>query len=147
MDIKIKSKMETQKKITPPIRATIRFSSYPNEIWKEFFPKGSKRHYMISNLGRVASFDKGLHIDGYLLKISKGASVSGAKIALKVYEKGEELTRYGQPKSIIINMSLNIHNLVAEAFIENPEFKEIVNHKDCNKINNFIIYNFIKTIS
>lgn len=137
MDTKIESKMETKKKITPPIRATIRFNSYPNEIWKEFFPKGAKRHYMISNLGRVASFDKGLYIDGYLLKISKGASVSGAKIALKVYEKGEELTRYGQPKSVITNMSLNIHNLVAEAFIGPAGEDQVqVIHLDHDKFNN-----------
>lgn len=137
MDTKIESKMETKKKNSPPIRATIRFSSYPNEIWKEFFPKGAKRRYMISNLGRVASFDKDLHIDGYLLKISKGANVSGAKIALKVYEEGEELTRYGKPKSVITNISLNIHNLVADAFIGPAGEDQVqVIHLDHDKFNN-----------
>lgn len=129
--------METRKKVVPPIRATIRFSSYPNEIWKEFFPKGAKRRYMISNLGRVASFYKDLHIDGYLLKISKGVSVSGAKIALKVYEKGEEIGRYGLPKSVTTNLSLNIHNLVAEAFIGPPDEDQVqVIHLDHDKFNN-----------
>jgi hypothetical protein len=80
------------------------------KAWKEFFPKGAKRHYMISNLGRVASFDKGLHIDGYLLKISKGASVSGAKIALKVYEKGEEykILMVGEDKLILLDLEGNV---------------------------------------
>lgn len=129
--------MQERKEVMPPLRATIRFSSYPNEIWKEFFPKGSKRRYMVSNLGRIASFNKDLHVDGFLLKISKGATVTGAKIALKIYEKGEEIGRYGKPKSVVTNLSLNVHNLVAEAFIGPPGEDEVqVIHLDHDKFNN-----------
>jgi HNH endonuclease/NUMOD4 motif len=131
--------MKKRKEVMPPIRATIRFSSYPNEIWKEFFPVGAVRRYMVSNMGRVASFSTDLHTDGYILKLGIGTAASGAKISLKTYTKGEELTRYGLPRSVIKNLSLNVHNLVAEAFIGPPGEDEVqVIHLDHDKFNNHV---------
>jgi hypothetical protein len=31
-----------------------------------------------------------------------------------------------------------VHKLIAETFLDNPENKRCVNHKDCNKLNNII---------
>jgi len=134
---KKKDTSEPKGKWFPPIRATIKFKAYPKEIWKEFFPEGSVRRYMVSNMGRIASFNRDLQTDGYLLKISKGAAVSGAKISLKIYSKGEELSRYGLPKSVVTNLSLNVHDLVAKAFIGPPGEDEVqVIHLDHDKFNN-----------
>lgn len=129
--------MEEKKKSMPPLRATIRFSSYPNEIWKEFKPEGAKRRYAVSNMGRVVSFYKDMNKDGFILKINNGGPMSGARIALKVYMEGTELTRYGKPKSVMTNLTLPVHNLVAENFIGPPVEDQVqVIHLDYDKFNN-----------
>lgn len=139
MDIKIESKMETKKKVIPPIRATIRFQAYPNEIWKEFKPEGARRRYMASNLGRIASFYEDLNKDGYILKINGGLPVSGARIALKIYKKGERLSKTGEPLSEITNISFPVHNIVADLFLEKTDEDQVqIIHLDHDKFNNVV---------
>lgn len=138
MNTKINSKMEEKKHPMPPLRATIRFQSYPNEIWKESKPEGARRRYMASNLGRIASFYEDLNKDGYILKVSNGQLVSGAKIGLKVYKKGTKLGVKGQPISEITNISYPVHKIIADLFLEKPEDDEIdqIIHLDHDKFNN-----------
>lgn len=126
-------KNQEAKKRMPPIRATIRFNSYPNEIWKEFFPEGQKRRYMVSNMGRVASFYTDIHKDGYLLKLSVGELKSGLKISLKKYVKDEN------GKTISENLSYPVHYLVAEHFMEktDPDYVKVL-HIDYDKTNNHV---------
>ena len=83
------------------------------EIWKDI--KDYEGLYQVSNLGRVKRITTGRvlkplkHADGYLMvKLSKNSIV---------YTK-------------------NIHRLVAQAFIPNPENKPEINHIDENKTNN-----------
>ena len=83
------------------------------EIWKDI--KDYEGLYQVSNLGRVKRITTGRvlkplkHTDGYLMvKLSKNSIV---------YTK-------------------NIHRLVAQAFIPNPENKPEINHIDENKTNN-----------
>jgi hypothetical protein len=88
------------------------------EVWKDIL--GYEGFYKISNYGRLMSFRKDKN--GYIisLKNSKGNYFS---IRLN---KG------------FIYKSFKVHRLVAEAFIENPENKSQVNHKDGNKQNNVV---------
>ena len=44
----------------------------------------------------------------------------------------------GYTRICINKKTYNIHRLVAEAFIPNPEEKPFVNHIDCNKANNLL---------
>ena len=83
------------------------------EIWKDV--EGYEGLYQVSNLGRVKRITTGRvlkplkHANGYLgVKLSKNSIV---------YTK-------------------NIHRLVAQAFIPNPENKPEINHIDENKTNN-----------
>ena len=75
------------------------------------------------------------------------------------YEDQYEVSSIGNVRRKIQNLKLNnsahgyynvslskngecvtklVHRLVAEAFLDNPDCKEQVNHKDCNKLNNNI---------
>jgi hypothetical protein len=88
------------------------------EIWKDV--KGFEGVYQISNKGRLKSFKK--YKEGYILsnKNSKGDYLS-------------VILKYGN-----LERHERLHQLVAEAFIPNPDplNKTQVNHKDTNKQNN-----------
>ena len=71
-------------------------------------------NYKISDLGRVKVNDKKILKD----RIKKGYNTC-------------VLSKYNIPKQI------RIHRLVAFSFIQNTENKPKVNHKDCNKLNNY----------
>lgn len=91
------------------------YESLDNENWREI--KGLNGRYFISSCGRVLS----LCLDGYKL--------------LKPFVCGDgyyyvDLRKDGQ------DIKSRVHRLVAEAFIDNPENKQIVHHKDLNKQNN-----------
>ena len=83
------------------------------EIWKliDQFP-----NYNVSNLGNIKNI-----ITNKPLKI------------LNKEGYGSVSLKYNELKK-----SLKVHRLVAVAFIENPENKSDVNHKDKNKLNNHI---------
>lgn len=87
------------------------------EIWKDI--KGYENLYQISNLGRVKSLPK-YH--------KKNESIM--KYTLRSGYRTLVLRKNSKRKS------KQIHRLVAEAFIPNPDNKYIVNHKDYNRQNN-----------
>ena len=74
--------------------------------------------YIVSNTGKIKSFKQD-KVNGKILKYS----------LLEGYE------RVGLSNEDKIKHFL-VHRLVAEAFIDNPENKPQVNHKDGNKLNN-----------
>ena len=81
------------------------------EIWK---PIKGYENYLISNLGRVKTKQ------GRYKKINYGTCKYGYL----------DLWKDNKPKKC------RVHRLVAEAFIQNPDNKEQVNHIDGNKSNN-----------
>jgi hypothetical protein len=94
------------------------------EIWKDIdFAIG---RYQVSNLGRVRSLPKNT--------MDKRGRVS--KFQGEVLKN--HLNKYNYLKVNIYGKFHSVHRLVANAFIENTQNKECVNHKDCNRQNNCV---------
>lgn len=97
-----------------------------NEIWKDI--PGYEGYFMASNLGRIKSIDRTLiypngeehKLKGRIL-IPKRSQVGYLRVNLSVNRKVR---------------TINIHRLVAETFIPNPENKDQINHLDGDKTNN-----------
>lgn len=83
------------------------------EVWRDV--KGYEGLYQVSDWGRVRRGNKPLHLNtntyGY---------------------KHITLCKNNVPKTALV------HTLVADAFIENPQSKPQINHKDGNKENNTV---------
>lgn len=99
------------------------------EIWKPVPIELFSEYYEVSNTGKVRGKDRKFFdamgrkcdIKGRLRKLT---NVEGY-LKLSLNNKGIEL-------------QVNVHRLVAGAFIPNPENKPTVNHKDGNKSNNIV---------
>lgn len=87
------------------------------EIWKDV--KGFEGIYQISNLGNVKSFKKSITI------ILKPVIGGNGYLCINLSKNSQPITH-------------NIHRLLAIHFIDNPENKRTVNHKDGNKLNNHL---------
>lgn len=83
------------------------------EIWKDI--EGYEGLYQVSNLGRICSVTR-------KSGILKGSTRNGYKTVI-LYKNGKY-------------KSYNVHRLVAQAFIPNPENKTTVNHKNGIKADN-----------
>lgn len=89
------------------------------EIWKDI--KGFEGLYQVSNLGRVRSLGFDKYHKGIVLK----PAFDGKKNYLFVVLRNKGVKKL-----------INVHRLVAIAFIPNPNNLPCVNHKDENKTNN-----------
>lgn len=88
-----------------------------NEIWKDI--DDYEGHYQVSNLGNVKSLKFGKE------KILKPHDNGIGYLQVKLCKNGQK----EQPL---------VHQLVAQAFIPNPQNLPEVNHKDENKTNNSV---------
>jgi hypothetical protein len=98
------------------------------EIWKDI--KGYESKYQISNYGRVKSLDRRVNCAYKATRCVKGGFVS-----FYLTTEGRPVVRLWKDNK---ETSKLIHQLVARAFIPNPEGKPEVNHKDGVKDNNNI---------
>ena len=86
------------------------------EVWKSV--KGYERYLAVSNQGRVKSFMR--NPDGNILK-PQADNKGYMRLSCTIERK---------------KVRFKLHRLVAEHFIDNPDGKPQVNHKDGNKRNN-----------
>lgn len=86
------------------------------EVWKPV--KGYEQYLAVSSIGRIQSFMR--DPDGYVLKVQPDKK-GYLRLRCTVNQK---------------KVCFKVHRLVAEHFIDNPDGKPQVNHKDGNKRNN-----------
>jgi len=108
---------------------------YIPEVWRDI--KEYEGFYQVSNLGRVRSLDRVVLQKNGVLKAIKGKILSPSKCGKLEY--GGYLF-VGLSKDSVVKDHY-IHRLVAEAFIPNPYNLPYINHKDENKLNNFVYVN------
>lgn len=97
------------------------------EIWKKLkSDKYLQNTYLVSSWGRVfnkvGNFFPKMRID------EKGYLVIGIDTHYDNWKDGNGFR----------STSVRVHRLVAMTFIDNPQQKETVNHKDLNKLNNLV---------
>lgn len=92
------------------------------EIWKDI--EGYEQLYQISNLGNVKSLGNG-GSNASKDKILKPAKLKYGYLTVNLCKQGKR-------------KQYQIHRLVAQAFIDNPNNLPEVNHKDEDKTNNYI---------
>lgn len=94
------------------------FAVETDEVWKVH--PACKGRFMVSNYGRVMNRARG--------KLMKTQLSQSGYVTFSTKEDGRN------SKSIC----LRVHRMVAECFLDNPEGKEQVNHKDGDKTNNHV---------
>lgn len=99
--------------------------NYLNEEWRDI--KDYEGKYQISNYGRVKSLNFRNSVGNVkLMNVHYNKKTGYLSVLLCKGSKGKRFT---------------IHRLVATAFIPNPNKCRDVNHKDENKLNNFVWVN------
>ena len=94
------------------------------EIWKDI--AGYEGLYQISNFGKVKSFRKGKRSGSKTETILKPTPNATGYLQITLYRSPSDRHKFF------------VHRLVAQAFINNPDKLEAVNHKDENIKNNCV---------
>lgn len=97
-----------------------------DEVWRDV--KGFEGFYKISNFGNLKSIKR-------IVRNTEGTRVVPETIMKFTVRSGYYnvvLRKYGK------RFSRQLHRLVAEAFIPNPQGFPVVNHKDCDRKNNIV---------
>lgn len=100
-----------------------------HEVWKPV--KGYEDSYKVSNQGRVKSLDR-------VIKYMRAGKECEMKVEGKMLNayKGSSYLRVSLRKDNEKAKLIAVHRLVADAFVENPKSKPVVNHIDSNPHNN-----------
>ena len=98
------------------------------EEWRDI--TGYEGLYQVSNLGRVRSLDRYVNSGYNTKRFSKGKILS-----FLLQKNGYAKVMLSKENTV---KNADLHRLVAETFIANPNNKTTVNHKDGNKENNKI---------
>ena len=98
------------------------------EIWKPI--KGYEGLYEVSNLGNIRSLDR------YIEQKQFSGTIFKRLYKGKILKP--QLRNSGYLMVNLKNKQIVVHRLVAETFIENPENKPYINHKDACRTNNCV---------
>lgn len=96
------------------------------EVWKDI--KGYEKYYKVSNKGRIKSLTR--KVNDFRGENTKTVNERILKQQIRNGYYVVQLRKKG------IRKSYQVHRLVAESFIPNPNNKEIINHLDYNPKNN-----------
>lgn len=103
------------------------------ERWKSVV--GCENLYQVSNLGRIRSLDK-----VEIIKRIRNNKKQEYKQKFKGILLKSKLTQDGYYEICLFKNQkrkfIRTHRVVAFAFIKNEKNKPMINHKDCNKLNN-----------
>lgn len=105
------------------------FLNIMEEIWKKI--DGAKENYEVSNLGNIRSTD-------YYRVRSKTTKAFHKGHMIKPNISNTGYLRVCLMAQINKKKNFSIHRLVAMTFLENPHNLPLVNHKDGNKLNNYV---------
>lgn len=104
------------------------------EIWKDV--EGYEGYYQVSNYGRIRSTERKIN---YVSESRNGNKFESFFTKPETITKGTDngkgymfvsLTKNGERKNFYV------HRLVAKAFVDNPQQKPQINHKNCDKSDN-----------
>ena len=101
--------------------------SLPDEIWKDI--PGYEGLYQASNLGRIKSLER------FKKNYSKLQKVESKIITQQLNWKGYCVATLSKNSK---TFRTNVHIFIAKTFIDNPENKKTVNHKNGIKTDNYI---------
>lgn len=103
------------------------------EVWKDI--DGFEGLYQVSNLGRVRSLDR--TVNDVFLNRNRTRTFKGKVLSQKAAKDYgyKEVNLYGLDRKC---KTVKVHQLVAKAFLPNPNGLVEVNHKDENVENNSV---------
>ena len=98
-----------------------------NEVWKKL-PYSNE--YEVSNLGRI----RHLYLNRYDINTGKINKINKITYIKPMLRRGYARIRIYESRNKF--KTYQVHRLVAEAFLPNPNNYPIINHKDFNRSNN-----------
>ena len=122
----MEKKKEIQANVIPNSARWMSLENLPNEKWKPI--KKFEHFYMVSTYGRIKTIDRIVKFSDGRVREYRSRIMSIHKINARYY-----VVSLSKPSCRAMK---DVHRLVAETFIANPQNLPEVNHKDENSLNN-----------